>query len=555
MIALALANGLVLVVLAYLLVQSGEAPEVRGASALPGTFADAVQQPNGPGSSAEDRPGGAMAEAPGSGAGDLAALEPALRAVIDGALARAREELGPKAPVGPLSVALRVFDRAPDGAQRRAGIAFSADRSLRPASNMKLVTTAAALVALGPAWEFRTPVELGGSVVDGALRGDLILRAGGDPFYTREDDPPAGRAPGLQGDLAPHVAPLLMALRGAGIQRITGDIILDEAGFVRPVLPSGWPSSDQHVQEYCALSGGFTANAGCLTATLRPGAPGQRAHVSLRPASHGLRENVSVTTTARRSTLRIAVEARDGRVLVKGGLPADVPLWSARFSHPDPVALFGEALLGCLREGGFAVHGSWRRGSPPQRGPPLITLTTPLAACLLPINTDSNNAVAEQVFLALGREHGGAGSRAGGGRATAAVLDDLGVGSKGLVQVDGSGLSRDNRATARQIAALIGAVLDRGGEAARLFRSSLAVAGRTGTLAERMGGTPAEGHVLAKTGWIEGTSALSGVVLLAGGRERVFSILVAYPRVRGLNRSIWKPMQDEICVLLAKDHG
>ncbi len=67
-----------------------------------------------------------------------------------------------------------------------------------------------------------------------------------------------------------------------------------------------------------------------------------------------------------------------------------------------------------------------------------------------------------------------------------------------------------------------------------------------------MKGTAAEGRVRAKTGWVKGASSLSGVVSTLGGREVVFSILVGYPRVDGLNTRAWKPMQDEICVALTE---
>jgi D-alanyl-D-alanine carboxypeptidase/D-alanyl-D-alanine-endopeptidase (penicillin-binding protein 4) len=166
---------------------------------------------------------------------------------------------------------------------------------------------------------------------------------------------------------------------------------------------------------------------------------------------------------------------------------------------------------------------------------------------MVPINTWSNNACADQLFLALGHAHGGAGTREGGARATRAALDRLGVSSAGLVQVDGSGLSRDNRVSAAQITALIEAVLRRGGKTAIAYVDSLAVAGMSGTLEHRT----TKGNLRAKTGFIAGTSALSGLVESADGRTLVFSILVDYPRFEGLNRSCWKPMEDEIVSALA----
>ena len=581
---LALANGLVLLVLARLLWPgdaAGRAPEAQpmAGAATAGAAHDATAVTHAlpgarPVARPGDRPGGGLSSrdaaaerAGGAGAsGELQALAPRLRAVIADALAEARAaaRAAARPPAGEFTVALCVRQRAAGGGAPQT-LAFSADRALAPASNMKLVTSAAALVALGPAWQFETPVELGGPVSAGTLHGDLILRAGADPFYTRPAPAADGadrakRASGVngawasasqEGALAPHLAPLLAALRQRGIRRIAGDIVLDEGSFEAPGPAPGWPGEVQHVREYCALAAGFSANGGCLNASLRPGLPGGPATVSVQPAAHGLEQQIAVTTGALRSTLRVAVEARGGRVLVKGSLPADVSLWQARCAHPDPVALFGAALCGSLEEAGMALGGSWRRGSPPERGPPLVTLTSSLAACLVPITTDSNNAVSEQVLLALGRAREGVGSRAAGARACASILEQLGVSAAGFIQADGSGLSRNNRVSARQLVALLDAVMARGGTTAHEFRASLALAGRTGTLAQRMGSGPAAGRVRAKTGWIEGASALSGLVEMEDGRRRVFSILVSYPRIQGLNRRVWKPMQDEICGILA----
>ncbi|NUP98016.1 MAG: D-alanyl-D-alanine carboxypeptidase, partial [Planctomycetaceae bacterium] len=84
------------------------------------------------------------------------------------------------------------------------------------------------------------------------------------------------------------------------------------------------------------------------------------------------------------------------------------------------------------------------------------------------------------------------------------------------------------------------------------YLDSLAVAGERGTLDDRMGKTVARGRVRAKTGFIDGTSALSGVAEALDGRRFVFSILVNYPDAGGLNSSVWKPMQDELCVRLVE---
>jgi D-alanyl-D-alanine carboxypeptidase/D-alanyl-D-alanine-endopeptidase (penicillin-binding protein 4) len=85
------------------------------------------------------------------------------------------------------------------------------------------------------------------------------------------------------------------------------------------------------------------------------------------------------------------------------------------------------------------------------------------------------------------------------------------------------------------------------GDASRLMLGSLAVAGEAGTLEDRMRDGAARGRVRGKTGWINGASSLSGIAEALDGRRYVFSILVNYPRIGGLNTTVWKPMQDAMC--------
>jgi D-alanyl-D-alanine carboxypeptidase/D-alanyl-D-alanine-endopeptidase (penicillin-binding protein 4) len=272
--------------------------------------------------------------------------------------------------------------------------------------------------------------------------------------------------------------------------------------------------------------------------------------VQVEPRHHGLPEDIGVTTLAK-GKLIVRLGALGARgVQVQGQIPASVRRWSGSFAHPDPVELFGSVLRGALSDAGIRVRGALRREPGAAGGTELCRLRTPLVSTLRPINTDSENGVADQLFLALGHAATGAGTRAGAAAATRRAVERLGVPAAGLVQVDGSGLSRDNRATARQISALIAAVLDLGDPTATLFRESLAVAGESGTLDQRMTGPQVRGKVQAKTGFIGGVSALSGLARSDAGAQYVFSILVEYPPYGGLNTSCWKKMQDEICGLL-----
>lgn len=462
-------------------------------------------------------------------------LTASIRAAIDAAIADAKRATHGVATRENTFISVHVQELGTDGAL----VSIGANRSVRPASNMKLATSAAALVTLGGNWNFTTAFEAGGPIERGVLNGDLIVRAGGDPLF----------ADGRYGDVAHLLAPIARELVAQGITRITGDVVLDEGTYLEPGPGPAWPDASQYWEDYCALAAGFTANGGCITALVTPTSAGKTALSRVRPEHLDLPLRGTVTTGTAKSRLDVRIGATVSAATVTGSIPEGLDAREYRFSHPDPVGLFGACLLGALRDGGVRVDGAVvrRRGEAP--GTSLAKLTSPLLPLLTPINTESDNAIADQVFFALGQAVSDAGTREGGARAVQAALTKLGLETEGLTQVDGSGLSRDNRITARQLTALLDAVLSLDPQIAQAYVASLAIAGRTGTLEGRMRGTPAENRVRAKTGWIRGTSALSGVAESQDGRLLVFSILIDYPaEAGGLNTSVFKPLQDAICI-------
>lgn len=550
LIALVAANALALGLLVWV-AASGGGTAAAPAEALPGGAEVAPSEPAEPEPLADPTraflapPPWLDTPAPPSRSVEPADLEPRVRRIVAAAVARAVEVSEGRCAPRDVTVAVHVEPLAPCGEARpRPWVSLAPDASLAPASNLKLVTTAAALVLLGPEATFTTTFEAAGPISGGELRGDLVVRAGGDPLIG--EPRPGGE--GLEGDVAPLLEPLVAELVGRGVRRVTGDLVLDEGSFADPAPGPSWPDAGQHWTDYCALAGGFSANGGCLMAVVETGA-GPAARVAVRPAAHGLAERLDVRVVER-GALSVAVGARRTGVTVRGEIPRSVPRWSASFAHPEPVELFGAVLRAALARGGIRVDGALRRERGAPGGPVVARLRSPVARTLVPINTHSVNGVADQLFLATGLAVEGSGTRAASARATRRALERLGVSAEGLVQVDGSGLSRDNRVRAPQVAALLAAVACAGSDVAGAFRESLAVAGRSGTLDDRLRGTPAAGRVYAKTGWISGVSALSGFAQRVDGRELVFSILVEYPRLSGLNNTCWKPMQDEICELL-----
>lgn len=530
---LAVALGLVLVTALWVRARPSEAALAAGAEGSASTEASTPRSPAPAPTASVATP--APRPAPAAVRDDV--LERRIGSAIASAVAEASKRSRGK--VDGSNVAVAVHARPLDG--RGEWVAVQPDLAMRPASNLKLVTAAAALVLLGPDGSFETRFEALGEVAGGRLAGDLVARAGADPVYVRDGD----------GSIGYWVDRLAADLRRAGIERVDGALVLDEGTFRAPAPGPSWPPEQEYWRDYCALSGGFSANAGCLSAIVRPRAVGARADVLVHPLHHGLEPRGEVLTVAARSPLKVAVEARSGRVTVRGEIPADVtPSYDARFACPDPVELFGSAVVGALAERGVRVTGGWRRERGLPAGRPVATVRSAVADTLVPILTDSDNAVADQLFLATALAVTGEGTREGGHAATARALEALGVPSAGLVQVDGSGLSRDDRTSARQLTALLAAVLGGDPSLAEPFRAALPVAGESAKLSSRMADGPARGRVRAKTGFIAGTSGFSGALETLGGRRMAFAILVAYPSVDGLNTHCWKPMQDEICELL-----
>jgi D-alanyl-D-alanine carboxypeptidase/D-alanyl-D-alanine-endopeptidase (penicillin-binding protein 4) len=463
-------------------------------------------------------------------------LDPVLEADVRAIIREARDCVVERGKGRFAASEVTVAVHARDLATGAVSLAVDDTRAMRPASCMKLVTTAAALALLGAEWQFETGFDAGGPVESGVLAGDLVVRAAGDPLY-------AGTTAGVVEARLDEVA---SALVGRGVRRVAGDLVLDLGTFADAAPGPEWPDPSQYWQGYCALATGLTANGGVLFARVRPTDVGQRARIEVWPAAHGLGTRYTTETIAQ-AVNDVRVGATTSTVTVAGSIGRGIEVVEADFAHPDPVLLFESALRAALGRAGIQVDGGTRRVRHAPAGARLYTLRSPLAGTLVPINTHSINAVADQVFLSTGGAVQGAATREGGRAATARALEALDVPADGLVQVDGSGLSRANRVSARQLSALLAAVLAQDSGVAEAYLDSLAVAGESGTLEKRMTAGPAQGRVFAKSGWISGTSSLSGLVRSVDGREHVFAILVEYPAAAsGMNTHCFKPMHDAI---------
>lgn len=172
--------------------------------------------------------------------------------------------------------------------------------------------------------------------------------------------------------------------------------------------------------------------------------------------------------------------------------------------------------------------------------------STPLRLLLRRLNKDSDNFFAEMFVKGFGKDFYGAGSTATGAQLSGLYLSGLDIAPDEYALLDGSGLSYRNRLTAEDLVKVLGAMRVRRDHAP--FADSLAVAGRDGTLADRMKGTVAAGNVRAKTGTLKVASCLAGYVTTRNRHEVGFAILM-----NGESLDLWQAMQaqDEIAVALA----
>lgn len=192
----------------------------------------------------------------------------------------------------------------------------------------------------------------------------------------------------------------------------------------------------------------------------------------------------------------------------------------------DPALLAASKLARSLRAGGVRISTKVAHAVAPPGGEQIaIVRSPPLTRIVNTTDVWSDNFFAETLIKLLGARFGGAGTTAAGARVVERFARSH---DSGVHAVDGSGLTRSNRASPSQVAALLRSMRET--SVGEDFIRDLAVAGREGTVADRMHGTRAAGRCRTKTGTISGVSNLSGYCFNRDGRTMVFSVLMASVR-------------------------
>jgi D-alanyl-D-alanine carboxypeptidase/D-alanyl-D-alanine-endopeptidase (penicillin-binding protein 4) len=407
----------------------------------------------------------------------------------------------------------------------------NATRLFIPASNTKLVVSAAATTLLSPGGTVMTSVFAAGPVDSGVVRGDLVLYGRGDPTLSRRCfDVDTTRAGACESDPMNRLRELAAQLRARGIRTVSGSLVGDGSYF-EPTLVHGTWETDDLAWWYAAPVSGLAFNDNSIDLRWGPGpTPGAPGRVEFGP-DFGDVTIENRTTTGPGSGGGVDVGRMGPLALWAAGMiPLNAPTRTSFVALPDPNYFTASALRRALADAGISVLGPTEsttdslRYASARREPALAeSASRPFREWLNAILGPSQNLFAEMLLKQIGRQFGGEGSwRAGLRVERRFLIDSVGLDSTQFSLRDGSGLSHTNVVSPLTFARLL--LWLRHLPNYPMFEAALPVAGRTGTIRTRMVGTPVEGRVRAKTGTIFRVNALSGYVTMPNGRTRIFSI-------------------------------
>lgn len=417
----------------------------------------------------------------------------------------------------------------------------NADAPLVPASTMKVFSMVAALVELGPGFAFETTLATDGR--------RLYVIGDGDPGFGDERIHTAKR----ETIYAPFDR-WAQKLNSMGFADFPDGLIIDESIFDSQFIHPTWEAEDLG-KWYAAPVGGLNLNDNCVDLTATPTRPGDLVAVSVRPENPRIEIRNNCRTGQGEPVLRHAFGSFEYRL--EGRTAKPWPFGAVAF--PDPGLLFAESLRAHLGRSGVRVAGEISRerirlpdGTIPAGLTVIETHRTALADCLARAGKNSQNLFAECLLkragYAMSLKSGAApavGSWETGAAAVARIVGTAGIDAAGLRVADGSGLSRENTCTARQLASIL--AWSNGQPFRQMLHDSLAEAGVDGSLRKRLKNL--DGRIHAKTGTMRGIRTLAGYVDADSGPRYAFAIM--FNNYKG-GSAPYKEIQDRFCRVLAE---
>ena len=405
------------------------------------------------------------------------------------------------------SVALDI--RSVDGERL---LAHNADVAFKPASLMKLVTTAAALELLGPGYRWITRLHSSAEISDDTLNGDLVIEGGGDPRFSHED-----------------LARLLRRLRWMGVREIRGDLILDSSLFEPAAAdPAAFDSAPERA--YNALPDALLLDAKALSVVLVPDTNAHRARLSIEPPMRDFiidppKQNDQPCIRWREQLKPVLTEKW---LRFEGSFPVSCgERLLALHLHTLSNVQYVDAVFRQLwSELGGTITGSVRTGSVPATARELLAWESmTLAEIIRDINKHSNNVMARQLLLSLAANRGSAPASPNAGAVR--VLDWMTrhrINAQTVIIENGSGLSRDERISVGALSS----VLQNAWQSPLMpeFIASLPLVGIDGTMGRRLQASSVRGQAHIKTGALIDVASIAGYLTARSGRRIIVSCII-----------------------------
>ena len=425
-------------------------------------------------------------------------------------------------PVSAISVVVQALPASdtPSYTLAQPLIKHRADASVNPASVMKLVTTYAALDTLGADFTWKNRVYIDGSLDNGVLTGNLIVRGSGDPKLVLE-----------------RIDELFKQVQARGVREVRGDILLDRQVFD---VPDRNPADfdDEPFRPYNALPDGLLINFKSIIFSFLPDVANKRVIVKSEPpiARVAIPAEVAPSYGACgdwRGALQGDFSSAE-RVGFSGryALACGERAWPVAYVAPRQYA--ARVMEAMWLASGGKLSGQVREEATPRNARLLVSADSlPLSDIVADVNKFSNNLMAQQLFLTLSNQlpsPGRQGSFEASQRQVAAWWKKtLGLAAPPLVE-NGSGLSRKERASAAALNTLL--LHAAAGPHATVFANSLGIAGVDGTVSrmrDRNPGSPVIGNAQLKTGTLRDVAAIAGYAGKAGGQRYSIVAIINHP--------------------------
>ena len=390
------------------------------------------------------------------------------------------------------------------------------EKLYHPASTMKLITAAAALVKLSPNYRFHTTLYVD-RLEDGRVLGNIYLKGSGDPVFNSND-----------------LEKIVERLVEMDLKDFQGDMVVDETYFDTIRWGKGWMWDDGPIGGYFSHLSALTINHNGVLVRVLPGTEiGDPVSVRLDPSTQYMKIINEGTTAAASEKVQLKIKrksepAEENVLMIDGAMIIGQAEINRRVDVLDPALYCGTLLREMLAKRGVSLQGKVRYGEVPEGAAEItVHVSPPLSRILWEMNKPSDNLIAELLLKTIGAELKGIpGTGQKGLQAINEFLVEIGMDTGHYALADGSGVSRYNLVTAALLTDLL-VYMFHNFVVMPEYVASLPVGGVDGTLTRRMRGMTAEGVLRAKTGTLRGITTLAGYTTTADGETVAFSILVS----------------------------